>query len=132
MLLGQCLCFQDRCERAGLARLVGLFADHLKGADTELFNRLMAARAMPETVAAKDESDLIIAVAPHLEDFLGALFGVTGDLKALAAAHDRLAPLYSCKRLFVQRRAVKRFKPDEAARLGLEGGRIGKGGVGKG
>ncbi len=119
LTLGHGLSFQDLYQRAGLARLDGLFADHLKGADTDLFNRLMVARATPDTLAAKDESDLIIAVAPHLEDFLGELFGIANDLKTLAGAHDRLAPLYSCKRLFVQRRAVKRLKPAEAAALDI-------------
>ena len=117
LILGHGFSFQDLYDRAGLSRLDGVFADYLKGADTGLFNRLMTARVAADTVAAKDESDLIIAVAPHLEDFLGGLFGIGAELKALAAAHDRLAPLYSCKRLFVQRRAVKRFKPDEAETL---------------
>lgn len=117
--LGHGISFPDLYQRPGLARIDALFVEHLKGADTDLFNRLMAARATPEAVAAKDESDLIIAVGPHLEDFLGGLFGIDGELKALAAAHDRLAPLYSCKRLFVQRRAVKRYKLAEAAAFNI-------------
>ena len=65
----------------------------------------------------KAESDLLVDLAPQLEDFLGALFGIAGDVRALQARHDRLAPLYSTKRLFVQRRAVKEVKEAEAARL---------------
>ena len=113
------LSFAELYARDGLLRLDGLFADQLKTADVALFNRLMTARATSDQVTAKDESDLIIALAPHLEDFLGTLFGITESLNALAAAHDELAPLYRTKRLFVQRRAVKRFKPDEAAALDI-------------
>ncbi|MBV9552574.1 MAG: FAD-dependent oxidoreductase, partial [Alphaproteobacteria bacterium] len=55
--------------------------------------------------------------APHVEDFLGDLFGIEPEIRALQARHDELAPLYSVKRLFVQRRAVKDIKPEQAAAL---------------
>ncbi|MFN4283206.1 MAG: FAD-dependent oxidoreductase [Alphaproteobacteria bacterium] len=113
------LAFADLYGRDGLVKLDGRFAEHLQGADADLFNRLMAARAAPETVEGKDESALLIDLAPHLEDFLGQLFGISEELRALAAKHDALAPLYEVKRLFVQRRAVKRFKPDELAALDI-------------
>ncbi len=111
--------FTDLYELDGLVRLDQRFAAHLREADAALFNRLMEARAKPEGVAAKDESELLIELAPHLEDFLGALFGITPELNELRARHDRLAPLFTIKRLFVQRRAAKELKPDEAA--GLDG-----------
>ena len=38
-------------------------------------------------------------------------------MTALAARHHELAPLYSVKRLFVQRRAMNRIKPEEAAQV---------------
>ncbi len=67
-------------------------------------------------MAAKDESNLLIDLGPHVEDFVGALFGIEAELRALAARTHALAPLYGCKRLFVQRRAVKAFKPERGAR----------------
>ena len=38
---------------------------------------------------------------------MGELFGISAKLRALQPRRDELAPLYSVKRLFVQRRAVK-------------------------
>ncbi|HEX5320643.1 MAG TPA: FAD-dependent oxidoreductase, partial [Stellaceae bacterium] len=43
--------------------------------------------------------------------------GIEAEMRAMQARHDRLAPLFSVKRLFVQRRAVKEIKEDAAAAL---------------
>ena len=74
----------------------------------------MAARAAPEKLAGKAESDLIVELAPELEDFIGELFGITDEVRSLRLRHDALAPLYEVKRLFVQRRAAKKYSPDQA------------------
>ncbi len=47
--------------------------------------------------------------------FSGNLFGIAAEVRALQARHHALAPLYSVKRLFVQRRAVKGVKEADAA-----------------
>ncbi|MBF0393283.1 MAG: FAD-dependent oxidoreductase [Alphaproteobacteria bacterium] len=99
-------------RRDGLVRLDGQFLDHL---EPELRERLIASRQAPPTGLA--ESDLLLALAPHLDDFLTALFGIRAEAQELAARHAALAPLWACKRLFVQRRAVKAFKPEQAAAL---------------
>ena len=109
--------FQDLYARNGLVRLDGRFCAHLEDADCGLFNRLMSARAEPDKLEAKDESQLIIDLAPHLDDFTASLFGIQGEARALASRHDALAPLYEVKRLFVQRRAVKEIKPEDADAL---------------
>src|SRR5712692_2728571 len=111
------LTFADLYERDGLVRLDRAFVAHLAAAETELHDRLMTARAAPEGLDRKAEADLLVDLAPHLEDFLGAPFGISGEVRALQARHDRLAPLYSTKRLFVQRRAVKEIKEADAAEL---------------
>jgi NADPH-dependent glutamate synthase beta subunit-like oxidoreductase/NAD(P)H-flavin reductase len=105
----------DLYRRDGLVRLDGCFVDALKARDAELHNRLMAARASPEQVAGKAESELIVELAPVLEDFIAELFGIAGESRALKSRHDVLAPLYTVKRLFVQRRAAKKYAPAEAA-----------------
>jgi NADPH-dependent glutamate synthase beta subunit-like oxidoreductase/NAD(P)H-flavin reductase len=107
--------FADLYDRDGLARLDRAFMDKLQATDAALANRLLAARAAPQDLAAKDESNLLIDVGPHVEAFLGSLFGIEDELRQLAARTQTLEPLYACKRLFVQRRAVKAFKPDELA-----------------
>ena len=107
--------FEDLYCRDGLARLDGCFVEVLKRRNTELHNRLMAGRAAPDELAAKAYSDLIVELAAELDDFIAALFGVTREVEALRERHDTLAPLYAVKRLFVQRRAAKKYAPDQAA-----------------
>jgi NADPH-dependent glutamate synthase beta subunit-like oxidoreductase/NAD(P)H-flavin reductase len=110
------LAFEDLYSRDGLARLDGAFLHFLAEADARLRERLLAARANPPQ--AKEESELLIALAPHLEDFLARLFGIEAEAQALAAQHHQLAPLYSVKRLFVQRRALHKVKPEDASPAG--------------
>jgi NADPH-dependent glutamate synthase beta subunit-like oxidoreductase/NAD(P)H-flavin reductase len=109
--------FGDLYDRQALRALDGIFLEFLGEADAALRDRLVAGRKAPDQLAAKDESELLIALAPHLDDFLARLFGVEAEVQALAARHHELAPLYSVKRLFVQRRALHKIKPEEAQGL---------------
>jgi len=113
------LTFRDLYSRAGLARLDEAFLAALQASDAALAAQLTAARAAPDTLTVKAESELLIALAPHLEDFLAELFGIRAEVTALAARHHELAPLYACKRLFVQKKAMHKIKPAEAE--GLDG-----------
>jgi NADPH-dependent glutamate synthase beta subunit-like oxidoreductase/NAD(P)H-flavin reductase len=112
------LSFRDLYEREGLVRLDGEFLQFVSSADAALKNRLVDARKAPPS--GKDESDLLIALAPHLEDFIARLFGIESEAQALAARHHELAPLYSVKRLFVQRRALHKVKGEEIRSDGFE------------
>src|SRR4051812_38982487 len=109
--------FADLYRRDGLVRLDALFLESLAAADARLHARLLAARAAPEALPLKEESELILEVAPYLDDFLAALFGIAPEFAALSERHHELAPLYSVKRQFVQRRAANKIKPDQAAQL---------------
>ncbi len=111
--------FNDLYDRDGLARLDAAFAAWLQGVDAGLHARLMAARATPGELADKDESNLLIELARPLEDFIGALFDVAAPVAELRGRHSRLAPLYDCKRLFVQRYVTRAIKADAA--LALDG-----------
>jgi NADPH-dependent glutamate synthase beta subunit-like oxidoreductase/NAD(P)H-flavin reductase len=109
--------FAELYDRDGLIKLDREFVAYLAAADAALHGRLMAARADVAALDRKAESDLLVDLAPHVEDFLGGLFGIATDIRALQQRHDELAPLYSVKRLFVQRRAVKEVKEPDAAAL---------------
>ncbi|MFO1061103.1 MAG: FAD-dependent oxidoreductase [Dongiaceae bacterium] len=104
----------DLYRADGLARLDALFLAELEGADASLKAALLAGRADPAALPAKAESELLLAVAPHLEAFVGRLFGIEREIAELAGRHSELAPLYACKRLFVQRRAARAHRPEEA------------------
>ena len=108
------LSFPDLYRRDGLLRLDAAFVDTLDTTDSALCQRLIAARADPSALAPKQESELLIALAPRVDDFIAGLFGIATEVQRLSARHNELAPLYSCKRLFVQRKAMHKYKADAA------------------
>jgi len=122
--LGFGLTFEELQSRDGLVRLDAAFLDDLNAGDAALYARLMAARADPAALAAKDESELLIALGPAVDSFVARLFGIEAEVGALATAGTALTPLYECKRLFVQRRAVKAFKPEGTE--ALDGAALGR------
>ncbi|MDF3011370.1 MAG: hypothetical protein K0S03_2166 [Burkholderiales bacterium] len=100
----------DLYEREGLLRVDAAFLGYLGEADRALCEELQSSRTTPPP--AREESDLLVALAPHVEDFLARLFAIEAEVQALAERHNELAPLYSVKRLFVQRRALHKVKPE--------------------
>jgi len=111
--------FTDLYARDGLVKIDRHFLDHLGEGDAGLADRLLTARLNsdglgPGALDAKARSELIVALAPHLEDFVGRLFRIEAELGAMQGRHHALAPLYTVKRLFVQRRAVKGVTPEQA------------------
>ena len=111
------LAFDDLYRLEGLAAVDSAFLKHVGDADAGLRDRLVVARGNSDSLPAKDESALLIELVPHLEDFIGGLFGIAREVRELQAQHDELAPLYAVKRLFVQRRAVKGATAEQAAAL---------------
>src|SRR6185503_11694004 len=106
--------FEDLYARDGLLRVDAEFLSFL---DPSLKTKLLEARTAPPS--GKQEADLLIALAPHLEDFIARLFGIEAEARTLAAKHNELAPLWSVKRLFVQRRALHKVKPEDATPAGF-------------
>src|SRR3954465_6127661 len=118
MQLGFGIRFNELYQREGLTPIDAAFLEFLGEGDAALHDRLVAARANPP--AAKEESDLLIAAARRVEDFIAQLFRIEAEAQALAAKHHELAPLYSVKRLFVQRRAMHKVKAEDAKPEGFE------------
>ncbi|TMG94261.1 MAG: pyridine nucleotide-disulfide oxidoreductase, partial [Betaproteobacteria bacterium] len=113
--LGFGLNFHDLYSCAGLRRIDAAFGAWIEHADAALAARLAAARADPAALTRLQESELLIALAPHLEDWLALLFGIEREVAALQAAQQELAPLFACKRQVVQRKAMNKYKAVEAA-----------------
>ena len=107
--LGFGFSFADLAEREGLIRVDRAFLGELAASDADLQARLLAARAAPESLPGTDESDLIVALGPHLDTFIATLFGIEAETGALANETARLDPVHACKRLFVQRQAVRKY-----------------------
>ncbi|MEP7371178.1 MAG: FAD-dependent oxidoreductase [Nitrosospira sp.] len=113
--LGFGMAFADLYRRDGLVRLDQAFLDFLHEGEAGLRVRLDLARGNPDSLDRKDESALLIEIAPWMEDFIARLFGIEKEISVLAARHHQLAPLYSCKRQFVQRRAMSKVSETEVA-----------------
>jgi len=111
------LVFEDLYQQEGLARIDGFFREHLRNVAQDLDVRLDAARQDRSLLNAKQQSELITAIAPHLEDFIGKLFGIEKELRNLQAHHSELAPLYSVKRKFVQRKAITGVTVEQASEI---------------
>jgi NADPH-dependent glutamate synthase beta subunit-like oxidoreductase/NAD(P)H-flavin reductase len=109
------LTFHDLYSCAGLRRVDTAFGTWIEHADAALAARLAAARTDPAALTRLQESELLIALAPHLEDWLARLFGIEREVAALQAAQHELAPLFACKRQVVQRKAMNKYKAVEAA-----------------
>jgi len=109
------LTFEAFYADAGLARVDAAFVSYLEQADRSLHDRMRAARADPSSLSRLAESELLISLARHLEDFLGQLFAVESELTQLQSAQNELAPIYACKRQVVQRKALNRYKADVVA-----------------
>ena len=101
----------DLADRDGLIRLDRRFLAALAAEDAGLHAHLLAARAAPDALDPKDEAELLLALGPHLEGFVARLFGIEAEVAAIAARTHALDPIHACKRLFVQRQAVKTY-PD--------------------
>ncbi|MEE9580014.1 MAG: pyridine nucleotide-disulfide oxidoreductase, partial [Nitrosomonadaceae bacterium] len=102
--LGFDINFLDLYRRDGLLKLDQAFLDFLQDGDPELRTRFDHARTHCGALNNKDESGLLIEVASWMDDFISKLFCIETEVHALAFRHHELAPLYSCKRQFVQRR----------------------------
>ena len=117
------IAFTDLYARAGLQKVDAAFLTEIAASDMGLWTRLNDARRDPAKLDAKVESQLLLDLAPHVDDFLGKLFDIAYQVSALAEQHHELAPLFEVKRQFVQRKAAKAF--DAAAAAALPGPKLG-------
>jgi NADPH-dependent glutamate synthase beta subunit-like oxidoreductase/NAD(P)H-flavin reductase len=107
--LGFGFSFADLAHRDGLIRLDRQFLALLAEQDAALHQRLLAARVEPDAVEGRAESDLITDLGPHLDSFTATLFGLEDEIAAITRQTLALDPVHACKRLFVQRQAVKKY-----------------------
>ncbi len=57
---------------------------------------------------------MILDLAAYVEDFIGEMFGISAEILALQTLHNELAPLYSAKRRFVQKKALTGMTKERA------------------
>ena len=100
--------YQDLYTAKGLRIIDEEFQKHLQDCDAELFKAYITARNVSNLA-----SDIIIKVAPYVEDFIGKLFGIENELLANQKLHNDAAILRNCARTFVQRRVANKLTLDK-------------------
>lgn len=101
--------FQELFQPDGLARLDQRFLEFLEGRAPSLATELRAHRQTPLGTLAT--SELLLAVGPHLEDFLGELFQIQDALAAARAATLSHDPVMAFKSEWVMKRARRHREP---------------------
>lgn len=103
--------------RAGLLALDRQFLQELEASAPMLRGQLEQARLQPEALTPLQESQLLLALGPHVEDFIARLFRIEAQVNSLSQRHHALAPLYAIKRKFVQRTAAKKITAEQAGAI---------------
>ncbi|QKX02562.1 FAD-dependent oxidoreductase [Wolbachia endosymbiont of Dirofilaria (Dirofilaria) immitis] len=119
--------FSDLYTRDGLIKLDEVFLDYIKLCNENLFCSLIEARKkisaslalsqcltlrsreQPVSTIQVTGSQLIIDLSYLLDEFITKLFSIEREVEELKRKHDDFAVIYKCKRLFVQRYALKKY-----------------------
>ncbi len=104
--------FEDLYRREGLERLDAIFCEHLQSTDAALHVRWIEARE--HSLERKQNADLIVDLAPHVEDFVVELFGITAEARELQSRHAEFEPMLALKRKFVQKKAISGVTKEQA------------------
>ncbi len=125
--------FESLQTPEGLQKLDELFLGELRQFDPELAERLLAYRERDTDLPGTENSELLLAIAPHVEAFLGRVFGIEAELAEQRAQILADDVVMQFKQAFVQKRVKKYRKPVEMSFDELTAGlRMGLGYVGDG
>ncbi len=97
-----------------LQRLDAMYLARLKARDAGLHEKLLAYRHGDHTFTTLAISELLLACAPLLDEFVAELFGIEEHLQLSRDASLAHGPVFEFKKYFVQRRARKRLLKKEA------------------
>jgi hypothetical protein len=106
--------YEDLRDVAQLPRLMDAFDAHARAVlDPGLWDRFVAYRHDGGHGASPEEiSELLVAVAPVVSDFLGRLFGVEAQLGDVAGDIGREGVIFEFKREFVKKRTARRKRAE--------------------
>lgn len=106
------LLFEDMHRLDGLSRIDQRFLRFLSQADSSLHERLLQARAEPDTLDRQASSALMIALAEPLEAFLIEGFGLAHESARQRSRHSDFDAIYRVKWKFVRRQAALGVSPE--------------------
>ncbi len=101
--------FSDLYCRDGLLKIHQHFDAYLYKYDEGLCLRWRDALNDPSALTEKEESVLLMDVAPLLESFIAQLFGIVPSVLSLKQSYSEISIIPFIKRQFVQRFALKKY-----------------------
>ena len=102
------LTYADLFTLDGLTRLDNEYLKRLQAQNPAQHDLLLAVR-QGKTLSPIENSELLLACAPLLDDVIGDLFGIRKELTATRTATLSHNPVFTFKKLFVLRRARRRL-----------------------
>lgn len=113
--------YTDLYDPIRLKELAELFYESVDRADADLGRRYAAYRESGgKGLSPVDESNLIVALGPHLNRFVSRLFRVEPAVADDANRADAEKPIFDFKRDFVIRRALKAYPPSNVTSFDLK------------
>ena len=106
------LTYADLLTLEGLNRLDAEYLRRLKAQDAARHDQLLAVRA-GKSLTPVENSELLLACSPLLDDVIADLFGIRKEIDAARGAVLSHNPVFTFKKLFVQRRARRRLSKKE-------------------
>lgn len=100
------LSFEDLYNLDGLRKVDGYFIEKLLKTNPELCNKMLDARENRTSLYKLDESNLIIELAPLLEEFIIELFGIESSVKKYKAENDELQVITRCNKSVIQKHVM--------------------------
>lgn len=100
------LSFEDLYNLDGLRKVDGYFIEKLLKISPELCNKMLDARENQDGLYKLDESNLIIELAPLLEEFIVELFNIENSIKKYRSEHEALDIIYKCNKALIQKHVM--------------------------
>jgi NADPH-dependent glutamate synthase beta subunit-like oxidoreductase/NAD(P)H-flavin reductase len=112
------LSFSDLYDNNGLIKIDKYFCEFLEQEDVQLKDRLIFARTSP--LMPKEESILIIEIAPYIEKFIAYLFNIEDDVSKISRYHRSLDVILKVKKQYIQRHIAKKYKPEDISNINID------------
>ncbi len=101
------LLFEDLYSADGIRNIDKYFLDELEQKSHELHDKLLSARRNHSIMHKLQQSELIIALAPYLEDFIVKLFDVHEAMDRYRDLEKNLSIVQQCNKHFIQKDIAK-------------------------
>ncbi len=113
--------YADLYSPERLKALNEVFAQVIQEKDPALFSSFHAYQNNPEQrLSPPEESELLVQVGVHLSEFISKLFNIGNEREALIEKVQSIKPIFRYKKMFVQKRVLKKYTTEDLVSLDYE------------